>query len=308
MKKWIVFIMLMLFIPPVVCVGFHVINPEIPFGQGGGIDSHYMNRDILLEINGLYKSIDVEEYVLGVMAGVISPEYSAEALKVQAVLIRTNVLKEMEEKNTKDGADLSYEYFSLEDRKELWGKRHFEKWELKFERAVSTTAGKVIRREGSLIMAAYHEVSIGKTASAKEILDEEVPYLQSVESSQDVEAKNYMNIITYTYSEIQSLINSKNSEIEIIIEDSTENGFVKSVSVDGIIYTGSETAAMFDLPSNNYYVEKVDGGIRFVCLGKGNCLGLSQYGANAMAMEGEKMEEIISHYFQGVSVELVSGD
>ena len=326
MKKMIAYILLMLIIPLIIGIGFHILHPEIPIGWENGMEAHYMNREILLEIHGLYKSIDVEEYVLGVMPTVISPEYEQETLKTQAVLIRTNVLKEMEEKNTKDGADLSYEYLSKEDREQLWGKRHFDKWELKFESAVNSTSGKVIKKEGSLIMAAYHEVSIGKTASAEEILDEDISYLQSVESSHDVEAKNYMNLIEYTYSEIKGILMSNNvdelndiennintendninenddSKIIISIDESTDNGFVKKASVDGTIYTGEEMMSLFELPSDNFYVEEVSEGVRFVCLGKGNCLGLSQYGANYMACEGKSMDEIINHFYQEVSIE-----
>lgn len=343
MKKWIAYILLMLITPLIIGMGFHILYPEIPMGMGEGMEAHYMNRDVLIEIHGLYKSIDVEEYVLGIMPTVISPEYEQETLKTQAVLIRTNVLKEMEEKNTKDGADLSYEYLSKEDREQLWGKRHFDKWELKFERAVNATSGKVIKKEGNLIMAAYHEVSIGKTASAKEILDEDISYLQSVESSHDVEAKNYMNLIEYTYPEIKEILrdnteheindttveninaeietdnvnnygineseNGKtendNSKITVNIDESTDNGFVKKASVDGTIYTGEDMMRLFELPSNNFYVEEVSEGVRFVCLGKGNCLGLSQYGANYMACEGKSMAEIINYFYQGVSIEPV---
>ena len=58
----------------------------------------------------------------------------------------------------------------------------------------------------------------------------------------------------------------------------------------------------FSLASANFYVEEIDGGIRFVCLGKGSCLGVSQYGANRMALEGKKAEEIIKYYYKGVSL------
>ena len=59
---------------------------------------------------------------------------------------------------------------------------------------------------------------------------------------------------------------------------------------------------LFSLVSMNFYVEAVEGGLRFVCLGKGDCLGVSQYGANRMAMEGKKAKEIIKYYYQGVSI------
>ena len=328
MKKiiWnIIFWIFVLIFPYICCQAAHLINKNIVVGTGGySLMNNLMGKDIMLEIKGLYKSIDVEEYVVGVMAGVISPDYNMEALKTQAVLVRTNVLKEMEEKNTKDAADISYQYLTKEDREMLWGKVNNEKNERRIERAVSSTAGKVIRKEDNLIMALYHEVSIGKTADASEVLDEDISYLRSVDSSQDVEAKNYMNIYTYSWEELSNILqktvpkeetmsgeaslsgetaeNLTEDKIDIVIEESTENGFVKKVSVGGNIYTGQEAAELFGLSSINYYVEEQDEGVRFVCLGKGSCLGVSQYGANCMADKGKTMEDIISYYYQGVTI------
>lgn len=336
MKKIIVFLLIMIMVPLVLVTITGLFSDKAGLGRGGyTLESHLLGKEIQIETEGLYKSIDVEEYVLGVLAGTISADYDIEALKVQAILVRTNVLKEMQEKRTTDAADLSYHYLTAEERIALWGKQNYKKYEDCFEQAVVDTAGKVIKFEDSLIMALYHEVSIGKTASAKEILGEDVSYLQSVDSSLDVEAKNYMNLVVYTWEELGQIINKATQEsaapegqtaegqtaqeqtgetapdsaqesggekIPITVEESTENGFVKTVSVNGTSYTGEEAMELFSLESMNFYVEEVEGGIRFVCLGKGDCLGVSQYGANRMAMEGKKAKEIIKYYYQGVSI------
>lgn len=352
MKKNIMLLLMLTVVPYALCVLFCLFSDEIRIGQGdNGIENHLLNKDILIEINGLYKSLDVEEYILGVLPGTIPADYDEEALKVQAILIRTNVLKEMEEKGTSDASDLSYDYLTVEERIALFGERNYEKNEQRFENAVVETAGKVLRQEGSLIMALYHEVSIGKTMSGKEILGEDIAYLQSVESSQDVEAKHYMNIANYTWEELQNIAKTMKGETaettalegtgeqaviqdksvsgeetagndtakeeredgkvsdkevvktEIKVEESTENGYVTKVSVDGTMYTGEEFAEGFALASTNFYVEEIEGGLRFVCLGKGSGLGVSQYGANRMALNGKKVEEIIRYYYNEVSIE-----
>ncbi len=334
MKKHICLILLMMIIPYGLCLLFSLFCDEIQIGQGDKeIENHLMNKNVLMEINGLYKSMDVEEYILGVLPGTIPADYDEEALKVQAILVRTNVLKEMEEKATTDAEDLSYNYLTVDERIELFGELNYEKYEKRFERAVVDTAGMVLRQEGTLIMALYHEVSIGKTVSAKERLGEDISYLQSVNSSQDVEAKHYMNIVHYTWEELQALLSemqgtakTQNSEakaatgeenpegkatdavetekkIGVKVEESTENGYVIKVSVDGTIYTGEELMEGFQLSSTNFYVEEMEDGLRFVCLGKGSGLGVSQYGANRMALDGSKSEEIIQYYLKKVSME-----
>lgn len=95
---------------------------------------------------------------------------------------------------------------------------------------------------------------------------------------------------------------AEENKIVINIEESTENGFVKKLSVDGNLYSGEEAMERFALSSTNFYVEEIDGGIRFVCLGKGNCMGVSQYGANYLALNGNSMEDIIKYYYQGISL------
>lgn len=361
MKKNILFLIGMVIIPCIMCFGFSLFNDEIQIGTGGNtLESHYLGKEILIEMNGLYKSMDVEEFVLGILPGTIPADYDMEALKVQAVLIRTNVLKEMQEKNTKDASDLSYHYITIEERAALWGDHNYDKYEKRLETAVVKTAGKVIEQENSLIMALYHEVSIGRTASAKEILGEDISYLQSVESNQDVEAKHYMNIFSYTWEDLRGILaagspaaaeeqaappaeiatedqageaagisseetteissevplpeekaeitkvpeeaEAAENKIAAMVEESTDNGFVKKFSVDGTIYTGEEAKEKFDLSSTNFYVEEIAGGIRFICLGKGNCLGVSQYGANYMALNGSSAEDIIKYYYQDVSL------
>lgn len=344
MKKHIFFILLIVFFPYFFCIIGSMFTDKLRLGQGDNrIEHNHLGKDVLIEINGLYKTMDVEEYVLGILPGTISVDYDIEALKVQAVLIRTNVLKEMEEKGSSDASDLSYHYLSVEERKELFGERNFERYSKKFEQSVVATAGKVLRQEGSLIMAMYHEVSIGKTASANEILGEDISYLQSVESSHDVEAKHYMNVVTYTWSELQEITaqaaaldtikeeatseeevksaesteaSAKNDketqditteqqvkQQDIQVTEVTENGFVKKISVDGTIYTGEEAMERYGLSSMNFYVENIEEGVRFVCLGKGNCLGVSQYGANWMAIQGSTFEEIIRYYYGKVGIE-----
>ena len=319
MKKMILLFIMMILLPCGIVLVASLLFEEVTIGDGcNSLKKNNMGKSILIEIDGLYKRIDVEEYVLGVLPGTISADYDEEALKTQAVLIRTNVLKEMLEKNTSDAADLSYEYLTVEDRMVLFGKLHYERKERCFERAVAKTAGEVIEKEDSLIMAFYHEVSIGKTASAKDILGEDISYLQSVESSQDVEAKHYMNIVTYSFEELKEKLqpdgylqenaaeqaeeNVKAVKIEIAVTESTEDGFVKQLTVDGKTLTGEEAMRQLCLSSTNFYVEEVDGGVRFVCLAKGNCLGVSLYGANVLALQGKNYEEIIQYYYKDVSI------
>lgn len=302
MRKWILFLLSFIAIPYLVVFVASIFCGRVSIGGGiAGAKSLNSGKQILIEIDGLYKSMDVEEYIVGVLPGVVSADYDDTTLEVMAILIRTNIYKEMQEKKTEDASDISYHYMSVEERKDLFGERNYERKQRKIERAVENTAKKVIKKEDSLIMALYHEVSIGKTASAKEILGEDISYLQSVDSGRDVEAKNYMAIVKYSWEELSELMDDDN-QTTIVVDESTENGFVKQASVNGVSYSGEEMMERFRLPSTNFYVEDVGDGIRFVCLGRGDCLGVSVYGANRMALDGRNSDEIIHYYYQDVSV------
>lgn len=311
MRKFIGSILISLLLPVILSVPVVFFSPKLQFGmEYGSVENHLMGKKILLEINGLYKDMDVEEYVVGVLAGVSPAEYNIEALKVTAIMIRTNLLKEMEEKRTSDATDLSYHYLTIEEREDLWGEKNFKKNEAAMERAVIETAGQVIYYQDELIMALYHEVSFGKTISAKEALEEEIPYLQSVESGCDVEAKDYMNIVEYTKDDIKTIVTEGNlleepveDEIEITIEESTSNGYVKKVKVNNLSFSGEEIMNLFGLPSLIYYIEPIGENVRFVCLGKGNCMGVSLYGANNMAWKGKLASDIIVYYYKDVRIE-----
>ncbi len=305
MKKIILNMLLVIILPIAVTFAATFISPNLRLGMGSfSVKDHLLGKKILVETQGLYKDVDVEEYVVGVMAQTVPADYDMEALKTVAVLIRTNVLKEMEEQATNNEEDLSYQYLSKEERKKLWGKKNFQKIEGCYEQAVSSTAGQVIYYKNELIMACYHEVSIGKTASGKEILGEDIPYLQSVESSQDVEAKNYMNVKTVTMEEYNKLVKEKTEgkDRSIKIEESSKQGFVKRIRIGEKTYTGKEAMEQLGLPSANFYIEETKDGFRFVCLGKGDCLGVSLYGANQMAQKGSTYDEIIAHYYKDVHI------
>lgn len=359
LKNILLFVLAMVLIPPVTTLVFGLFSARVHMGGGDGFSGNRrMGKEILVEQSGLYKSMDVEEFVAGVLPGTIPADYERETLKLQAVLVRTNVLKEMQEKNTSDAADLSYHYLTVEERKELWGERNFAKYEKWMEEAVAQTAGQVLKQGGELITACYHEVSVGQTASAQEILGTDISYLQSVDSSRDVEAKHYMNLVTYSWEELRGRLRRAEGDgtedkeadaaeetdgtdagggagaagtadgaaagmgtaaagtgtgaaagtppagqaapVSIQIEESTEHGYVKRISIDGNTYSGEEAMELLGLCSTNFYVEETGDGIRLICLGKGSGLGVSQFGANCMAKDGKKLQEILDHYYQGV--------
>lgn len=264
----------------------------------------YCGKSVKVTLNGNYEAYDVEEYLVGVLAGQIDIDSEYEAIKAQAVIARTSILKQMEGNSTIDGELLKEVYLSPDERKVLWGERRYYERETKIKSAIIDTAGVVIVSEGQLIEPLFHTVSYGKTASAMDMCDKEVSYLTSVDSLEDVSSKDYMQVINISGEEIKNLLGQEtyDAAIQFSISESLESGIVKSVSYGETIYTGEDFREKLNLNSRYYTLEYVNDSYRITVLGMGHLMGLSQYGANVMAKNGSPYEEILKYYYKGVSV------
>ena len=81
----------------------------------------------------------------------------------------------------------------------------------------------------------------------------------------------------------------------------TENsaGGVASMLVGGVTLTGSQLRSLFSLRSTNFTVTYGAGSFTFDVVGYGHGVGMSQYGANAMAAQGKNFQEILTWYYTG---------
>ena len=83
-------------------------------------------------------------------------------------------------------------------------------------------------------------------------------------------------------------------------------GFVTSLRVGGVTLRGNDLRTVLSLRSPSFTVETSGDTITFHVTGYGHGVGMSQYGANILAGEGESCEEILTHYFTGTTVGYVS--
>lgn len=247
-------------------------------------------KTISMELDGQYVVMDVEAYLAGILPADMEASDSLEMWKALAVIERTNIYKLMEGKGNIDESELNMNYLEKEEICDRWGERNYQTCMEVVEKAIVETAGVVMQYDGEYIDALYHKVSVGSTVSAEELFGEAIPYLTSVVSSHDVEAKDYMNITTIP----------KETAGELMVMESTEHGYVKKVKCNGEELTGEEARERFGISSLNFYIEDMGEEFRIVALGKGHGLGLSLYGAGIMAGEGKNYEEILQYYYFGV--------
>ncbi|MDD2627694.1 MAG: stage II sporulation protein D [Clostridia bacterium] len=283
-----------------------------------------VSRTIRLKISntGEVQTIDMDEYLKGVLPSEMPPSYEMEALKAQAVVARTYAYEKMST-NTHEGFDICdnfaccQAYYNKEKISEIWTGRGFDKktrdkyWE-KINEAVDSTNNIAVVYSGKFIKAYFHANSGGKTESASEIWGKQkISYLEPVESRGEEEHSYYKSNESFTAKEIENKINSK-SEVkcrvsndgkdEIEILSHTVSGRVKKVRVGENIYEATFIRAILGLKSTNFSIEKKDNKIIFNVTGYGHGVGMSQTGANYYAKEGYIYDQIIKHYYKGVDV------
>lgn len=254
--------------------------------------------------------IDGEDFVIGMAASELSYAREEEALKAWVIVCRTNFVKAVGDKKEVKAEDLSLDYISEDELEQNNGRKVWLELNNRLEEASEETFGQVLCYGGSLIDALYHPVSIGKTVSASEIYSVDVPYLISVDSSQDVESEEYMDVKIMSYKDcVKMLSDAGYTETEescknnLKIEKQTENGFVQSVKTKDNKWTGEEWKDIFSLNSTNFYLENYGDRLRIVTIGKGHSMGMSLYGANALAQKDLFAATILSYYYPGTELQ-----
>lgn len=265
--------------------------------------------EITVIVDGLARSMELEAYILAVVLGEMPASFEMEALKAQAVVARTYTLKAVEEgKRHEIGAvctksSCCQAYCSPEDYLAKGGtSTDLEK----VRNAVSDTAGQVLIYKGCIITATYFSCSGGSTEDAAAVWGYDVPYLQSVKSPGEEDASGYTKQVTITAEQFEKkmavrLKGSPKSWFGNVTY--TEGGGVATIEIGGVSYRGTTIRSLLGLRSTMFTIRAGDDTVTITTMGHGHRVGMSQYGADAMAVQGSTYEEILLHYYQGAQLE-----
>lgn len=269
-------------------------------------------RTVIISDGESNSKVDVEEFIPCVLSAQLPTTQEEEALKAQAVILRTYILKTMGDSLEINASELELPYLTYSKMQKTW-KDDFADNYNKLIKAVLGTNLEVMRVNDQLIAPYYHEASAGATRNGNEVFgNEEYPYLQSVESLQDVEAKNYLSIKYYSDEEFIEKLKSYRNELEldastvadsISVTQKCSAGYALEVNVGNVTMSGEDFAACLELNSSFFTVEKYEEKIRIITKGIGHGLGLSMYGANCLANEGKSYQEILSYYYKNIVLE-----
>ena len=260
--------------------------------------------EILVKYDWGVWALPLEEYLVYKLSAVMPQEYEKEALKAQAVLLRTEVVEALREEDTKSlqisggGMERWYETDT--------GSEAYLPW----RQAVEETAGLYLCCEGEPIQASYFKLSNGQTRDAAEVWDTDTrPYLTGISCVQDKAARDYSSIVKVSRTNyvrtLQARLTGNFSQQEIlegaaVSYDSA--GYVTKVSFsaenkEAQEIDGEEFRYLFDLPSASFEMEQEKTQVIFRVTGVGHGFGMSQYGANCMALNGETYDQILAEFF-----------
>ncbi len=263
--------------------------------------------------------LNIDDYLIGVVASEMPANFEKEALKAQTVAARTYALKRMQTKlEEHNQADICTDYahcqayMDKKEMKERWGKDYKELYN-KIKSCVNDTKDECLMYNGEYATAVFHSCSNEKTENASEVWGGDVPYLVSVSSPGDTQKKDYITHVTFSKDEFEKIIsgndirnaNIENADSAIGPYEFTEGNNIEYMCLYGEKYSGVEIRKIFSLKSSAFDLVSDDTGFTFTVYGNGHGVGMSQYGAQAMAKSGSGYKEILSHYYPGTETEIM---
>lgn len=266
---------------------------------------------VYMHETGAVQTMKMEDYIAGVVAGEMKSEWPVEALAAQAIIARTFTVNAIQNK----GGVPAHGTQASTDIKE------FQAYNAKaindnVRKAVAMTRGLIATYQGQPIEAWFHASAGGITATAKEGLNyrkEEPPYIKSVQSPDDLAPADIQNwTATFTKQEVIAALGKMGQNVKDII--SVEVGQKgPSGRAETLVINNSATVSGPDfrvslggtkLKSMLLHSVSVTGdSVTFTGAGYGHGVGMSQWGANKLATEGKRPDEIIGHYYNGIVVE-----
>lgn len=290
MKK---LILIILFLLPI-CISSFVYKFKTTFFKP--------EEKILIYLTDKDITLNLEDYIIGVVAGEMPALFEEEALKAQAIASRSFALSKLKEKNiVKITSTISDQiYLTEEDMKEKWQKDYAIYYE-KIKHIVSSTQNLVMKKDGKILKSYYFAMSNGYTEDSGTVFGESS--IKSVESEWDNETlKNFKVSTEFTKNEILKLLNLRDAYLIFSDIKRSDKNRVENLKVNNKIFTGIEFRKLLKLRSTDFSIEEKQNTYIITTKGYGHGVGMSQYGANQMAKIGYSYEEILKHYYNDIII------
>jgi len=316
-KSAAAFLIILILLPYIVAVFVNGVDLENTKKENFYVRVKVPNEEEADEI----AEVEWTEYLTGVLAKDVPADTEQEALKAQAVLVRTQVCRGLNGKTQKNGLNesdvvLDIDYLSRKEMQEQWPIEQYKKQYKKYREAVEETENEVLLYNGSYAWTPFHRSNGGMSRSAKEVMgSSDYPYLVEKECPADKEAKDEIGVFIFSYAEIQKKCRNflaaetdgekaaagyTFEDFEILEYDSA--GYVGKLRMGETICTGDQFRDAMSLPSSSFSLAKSGEKIKITTTGNGHGMGLSCWTANEMAREGKTYQEILKFFYEGTEL------
>ncbi len=250
--------------------------------------------------NGMYliNELPLEEYVEGVVRAETARSWAPEALKAQAVAVRTYVLKK---KLAVEGRQ--YDVTSSVLHQLYKGKNA----DSDVARAVEATAGEILTYGGRPIEALYHSTSGGLTELPEEVFGSSLPYLKPVSTTCNLSPYCLWTRRIPLEEMEQTLELKKISSLKVVSR--TQTGRAKEVEIVSnprtLVIKATDlrkTMGWRRLPSTDFDVDLRDNLAVFEGRGFGHGVGMCQWSSQEMALDGSTYRDILNHFYPGAEI------
>ncbi len=279
LKQVLSYVLIIILLPYIITV--FLSGPSV--ATGAKVDGTYVKvqveQDTQLELS-------LEEYGIGILAKVIPADYEEEALKAQAVLVRTSIYRSIHENGT--DVVLTEKFWTRDDMENAWAGEYSKNYN-RLKKAWSDTKEQVLLYEDELATTSYFRLSNGNTRDGREALGEEYPYLKIVDCPEDIESVEQIQTTTI-------------DDIDAEVTTCDTAGYVLKVRVGEETVSGEEFRQNYHLASSCFSLQKYEGKVRITTRGVGHGVGMSQYAANEMAKAGNDYAEILEYFFAGTDL------
>ena len=248
-------------------------------------------------------------YLAEMLAGETDGECEIEALKAQAVVLRTELYRTEKEKQT-----LLDKCLTQTQMKKKWGTKYEENLK-KCQQAVQETKGIVLWYHETFAWTPFHQSSNGKTRDVQEVLgNADYPYITAKECPLDKAAEDEIQVHLIEYKEIQKrcrefLVAEEQKKAEngygyedFEIQEWDSSGYVRKMRIGETICTGDQFRDALKLPSSSFSFYEGPHGLKIATVGKGHGFGMSQWTAQEMAKDGKNYEEILQFFYEGTEL------
>ncbi len=263
--------------------------------------------DRILVVN----EIGLERYVAGTVAGEVPLAWPREALRAQAVAARTYALHERSRaRRSSRRAGTEYDLRSDARSQNYLGAQGDQEAALA---AAAATRGEVLLWQDEPILAVYHSASGGLTAASGEVWGRELPYLVSVEvegeeDSPDTYWRTPLERATLRRS-LAGLGLELGRDVDARVVERSPSGRVRWVEFEGSRGSGRIEARRLRsllgasrVRSTMFEIRRSGQGLVLVGSGRGHGVGMSQWGARAMAESGSSYREILARFYPGAAL------